>query len=192
MAPKAKSKRQYTKGDWDIRTAVANPDVLYIYGEGGRILARIGNGQKIEAQANAVLMASAAAMLDCLQKWQAFMLDNYTQADISFYSQTNAVIEQATGQVVPASWRAALPDLALDAALEHIDSAIRPFLYAPMGSHTDKVRAGRCLAAAHDDYGVGFHQCGRKGQRTLFGALVCQQHYRIIRASLVANRARKA
>lgn len=48
-------------------------------------------------------------------------------------------------------------------------------VFKPHWSH-QRVNMEKCRAAVHDDCGVGFHQCGRKGIIERDGMLWCKTH----------------
>ncbi len=51
-----------------------------------------------ERNANARLIAASPEMLDALKKWERFMLDNYSESDISWWAETRDAIAKAEGR----------------------------------------------------------------------------------------------
>ena len=101
MKPENK-KNQHTKGPWKV---IGHK---YVESTVGQLIcgAIVLKGKSLKddetnesiANANAHLIAAAPEMLEALEKWAQFMIDNYRVDEISWYNETLEAIAKARGE----------------------------------------------------------------------------------------------
>jgi hypothetical protein len=84
-------KSQHTPGPWTrgqrgIEAHITEPEDFYLH------ICSIDPDN-----ANARLIAAAPELLEVLEKWAEFMLENYAPEELSWYGETEAAISKARG-----------------------------------------------------------------------------------------------